>query len=263
MSAIVKCRNQIIKRLCLYVSWNRKQHLYLLPGVHRWFVELTDHQHRAEQSLQKFARKKNPQNQKPHCDWCCKFCSSRSLSRAFNISCCHGELLLLSLASGGSTSLSPRARKNNWCLGRSKVAEFFPAFCHFHLKGHSWLSSRICDAAGEANYSDRKTMQGVRHCFKQDPFFRLLPFSSPFCRLFDALSAWNLSEGRTRDPSVVNETPQWVFGSRLLRHRLFNAEVTLPVWSYGIASDVIWAPVLFRPFWQHISVESKRERKLK
>lgn len=85
-------------------------------------------------------------------------------------SCCHGELLLLSRKSGGAMCPSPRARaKNNWCLVDPKLLKISLRFWHFHLKGHSWLSAHICDAAGEANYSDRKTMREVCRCFRAAP----------------------------------------------------------------------------------------------
>lgn len=47
-------------------------------------------------------------------------------------------------------------------IGVWKIQSYWisSTFWHFHLKGHSWLSVRICDAAGERNYSDSKTMQG-------------------------------------------------------------------------------------------------------
>lgn len=85
-------------------------------------------------------------------------------------SCCHGELLLLvPQVRRRNVSVTTCARKNNWCLVHQKLLKFFPAFWHFHLKGHSWLSVHICDAAGEANYSDRKTMQEVRHRVRAAP----------------------------------------------------------------------------------------------
>lgn len=52
-----------------------------------------------------------------------------------------------------------RAQKYNWCLGDTQLLNF-SLFCHFHLKGHSWLPVCIRDTGGAANYSGSTTMQG-------------------------------------------------------------------------------------------------------
>lgn len=85
-----------------------------------------------------------------------------------------------------------RARKYNWCLGDTQLPSF-SVFCHFHLKGHSWLPVCIWDTGAAANYSGSTTMQGhnmvkrckyVAHCPRSLCIFfpLLLPhYLSPSC----------------------------------------------------------------------------------
>lgn len=68
------------------------------------------------------------------------------------------------------------ARKNIIGVWEIHSSWIFSLFCHFHLKGHSWLPVCIWDTGGAANYSGSTTMQGhsvVKRCkcFSLPSFF--------------------------------------------------------------------------------------------
>lgn len=122
-------------------------------------------------------------------------------------SCCHGELLVLSRASGAAMCLS-HTRTHAKIIGVWKIQSCWIStmFWHFHLKGHNWLSARICDAAGGGNYSESKTMQG-RNTAQNGPsrsalssFAALIPFTT---LLWWAIGAEAL-KGKTSGPSSLN-----------------------------------------------------------
>lgn len=64
-------------------------------------------------------------------------------------SCCYGELLVLSRTLGAAMCLS-HTHTHAKIIGVWKIQSCWIStmFWHFHLKGHNWLSARICDAAG-------------------------------------------------------------------------------------------------------------------
>lgn len=166
-----------------------------------------------------------------------------------------------------NVSVTTCARKNNWCLVDPKLLKFSLRF------GISLLKVTAGSQRISVMLQERQIIQTGKQCKKcatasephrQDPFYHLLPFSSPLFCLFDALSASNLSKARTRDPSSANETQQWVFGFGRLHRRLFKARRSrCPCEATASLQMRFGQLVLFTPCWQHISAESKRERKLK
>lgn len=92
-------------------------------------------------------------------------------------------------------------------IGIWKIQSYWisSTFWHFHLKGHSWLSVRICDAAGEGNYSDSKTMQGRNTAPNHTSRSVLLSFlvPVPLTLLLWWLIGVGPLRGRTQVPSFV------------------------------------------------------------
>lgn len=138
------------------------------------------------------------------CDSCCRFCSSQSLSRT------HFHVAMDNFCFCPARQAAKCVCHTHTCacakiIGVWKIQScwIFPTFCHFHLKGHSWLS---CDAAGEANYSGRKTMQKCATAQNHK--------NRSFLLFFTVLIAFTLAlwcdvsikplKGRTQDPSLLN-----------------------------------------------------------
>lgn len=212
MSAVIKCRNQILKEaLSIHLIFiTENSHLYLLPECHRRFVELTTTlltqcwTSLSKVGVFRLCCTKKPQT-KPRSDSCCRFCSFRSLSRThFHVAM--ENFCFCPAHQAAQCVCHTHARAKIIGVWKIQSCWIFPTFWHFNLKGHSWLSSRICDAAGEANYSDRKTMQ--KRTTAQNRTSR--SFLSSFAALITfTLALWCVIsieplKGRTQDPSLLN-----------------------------------------------------------